>query len=234
MKSKYFLLAATLFIACSDDSSSTAPINNPVEYTYTNCLQTVFDFEKSIISTYDKDYHGLLIDSLYMDKGNASNRGKSIYIHKAYWNGNRIDSTYEANLRNGEWTYQTTVNTKETRAIRDGNITTFISTDNGISDTVTIYFDGDSLATTSRDEGGEYTSIYVLRNDTIFRPTQDDIIVKDENDINTCYMKENRNGEWITWDRYETGIKDGMILLTKTYIEDGLDHKVGTYFMFYR
>ncbi len=233
MNYKIFLLAAALFIACSDDSSSTA-VNNPVEYTYTDCIQTIFDFQKSIFSTYDKDYHGLVTDSMYWDKGTANNRGKSIYTYKAYRTGMHLDSTYESNLREGEWTYQTTVNTKETRAVRDGNITTFISTDNGISDTVTIYFDGDSLATTSRDDGGEYTSIYVLRNDTIFRPTQDDIIVKDENDINTCYMKENRNGEWITWDRYETGVKDGMILLTKTYIEDGLDHKVGTYFMFYR
>lgn len=233
MKSKYFLLAAALFIACSDDSSSTA-VNNPVEYTYTDCIQTIFDFQKSIFSTYDKDYHGLVTDSLYMDKGSASSRGKSIYIYKNYWTGTHLDSTYEANLRNGEWTYQTTVNTKETRAIRDGNITTFISTDNGISDTVTIYFDGDSLATTSRDDGGEYTSIYVLRNDTIFRPTQDEIIVMDENDKNTCYRKEHRGDVWYTWNRYETGVKDGMIILTDTHTEDGEDRKTGTYFMFYR
>ena len=75
MKSKYFLLAAALFVACSDDSSSTA-VNNSAEYTYTDCLQTVFDFEKSILSAYDKDYHGLVTDSLYMDKGSASSRGK--------------------------------------------------------------------------------------------------------------------------------------------------------------
>ena len=90
------------------------------------------------------------------------------------------------------------------------------------------------MATTSRDEDGEYTSIYVLRNDTIFRPTHEDIIVKDENDSNTCYQREFRDGEWISWDRYETGVKDGMIVLTKIYVEDGLDHKTGTYFMFRR
>lgn len=234
MKSKYFLLAATLFIACSDDSSSTAPINNPVEYTYTNCLQTVFDFEKSIISTYDKDYHGLLIDSLYMDKGNASNRGKSIYIHKAYWNGNRIDSTYEANLRNGEWTYQTTVRTQDPKVVHEGNVWTITSTAGGKNDTMTIYFDGDSLATISPYENGIDTITYVMKKDTIFRMDQNEIIVMDENDKNTCYRREHRDDIWYTWDRYETGIKDGMILLTKTYIEDGLDHKVGTYFMFYR
>jgi hypothetical protein len=233
MKTKYFLLAAALFVACSDDSSSTA-VNNPAEYTYTDCLQTVFDFEKSILSAYDKDYHGLVTDSLYMDKGSASSRGKSIYIYKAYWSGTHLDSAYEANLRNGEWAYQTTVNTKETRAIRNGNTSTLISTEDGISDTIDVYFDGDSLATTSRDEDGEYTSIYVLRNDTIFRPTHEDIIVKDENDINTCYQREFRDGEWISWDRYETGVKDGMIVLTKIYVEDGLDHKTGTYFMFRR
>ena len=44
MKSKYCLLAATLLVACSDNSSSTA-VNNPVEYTYTDCIQTIFDFQ---------------------------------------------------------------------------------------------------------------------------------------------------------------------------------------------
>ena len=34
--------------------------------------------------------------------------------------------------------------------------------------------------------------------------------------------------------RYETGVKNGMIVLTRTYIEDGLDHKTGTMFMFRR
>ncbi len=234
MKSKYFLLAATLFIACSDDSSSTAPINNPVEYTYTNCLQTVFDFEKSIISTYDKDYHGLLIDSLYMDKGNASNRGKSIYIHKAYWNGNRIDSTYEANLRNGEWTYQTTVRTQDPKVVHEGNVWTITSTAGGKNDTMTIYFDGDSLATISPYENGIDTITYVMKKDTIFRMDQNEIIVMDENDKNTCYRREHRDNIWYTWHRYETGVKDGMIIYTDTHMEDGEDRKTGTYFMFYR
>ena len=234
MKSKYFLLAATLFIACSDDSSSTAPINNPVEYTYTNCLQTVFDFEKSIISTYDKDYHGLLIDSLYMDKGNASNRGKSIYIHKAYWNGNRIDSTYEANLRNGEWTYQTTVRTQDPKVVHEGNVWTITSTAGGKNDTMTLYFYVDSLATISPYENGIDTITYVMKKDTIFRMDQNEIIVMDENDKNTCYRREHRNDIWYTWHRYETGVKDGMIIYTDTHMEDGEDRKTGTYFMFYR
>lgn len=245
MNFKYLLLAAALFVACGDDSSST-PVNDtpandtpangnkiPGDPSYTDCIQTIFEFERIEFEFYD-DFGGLVIDSMYWDKGDANNRGKSIYTYKAYWTGTHLDSTFESNLRDGEWAYQTTVNTKETRAIRNGNISTLISTDDGISDTITVYFDGDSLATTSKDEGIERTSIYVLKNDTIFRPTQDKIFVKDESDSNTCYMKENRDGEWITWDRYETGVKDGMIVLTKTYVEDGLDHKAGTYFMFRR
>jgi VCBS repeat-containing protein len=248
MKSKYLLLAAALLIACGDDSSSSPANDTPAndtpaqngngdnhraEPSYTDCIQTVFEFARIEFEFYD-DFGGLVIDSMYWDKGDANNRGKSIYTYKAYWTGTHLDSTFESNLRDGEWAYQTTVNTKETRAIREGNTSTLISTEDGISDTITVYFDGDSLATTSRDEDGEYTSIYVLRNDTIFRPTHEDIIVKDENDINTCYQRELRDGEWISWDRYETGVKDGMIVLTKIYVEDGLDHKAGTYFMFRR
>lgn len=241
MNFKYLLLAAALFVACGDDSSSTSandsPANGkriPADLSYTDCIQTVFEFQRAMLSYYGGDYSGLVVDSMYWDKGTANNRGESIYIYKAYWTGTHLDSTYEANLREGKWAYQTTINTKVPKLIQDGNITTFILTDNGVSDTTTFYFDGDSLAITSMDDGKPYTSIYVLRNDTIFRPTQDDIIVKDENDINTCYMRENYNGEWRTWDRYETGVKDGMIVLTKTYMEDGLDHNTGTYFMFRR
>ena len=234
MNYKIFLLAATLFVACSDDSSSTAPINNPVEYTYTTCLQTVFDFEKSIISTYDKDYHGLVTDSLYMDKGSASSRGKSIYIYKAYWSGTHLDSAYEANLRNGEWAYQTTVNALEPKVVHEGNIWTITATAGGKSDTMTIYFDGDSLATISSYENGKDTIIYVMKKDTLFRMDQYEIIVMDENDKNTCYRREHRDGIWYTWNRYETGIKDGMVIYTDTHMEDGEDRKTGTYFMFYR
>ena len=232
MKSKYFLLAAALFVACSDDSSSTA-VNNSAEYTYTDCLQTVFDFEKTILSTYDKDFHGLIIDSLYMDKGSANSRGKSIYIYKNYWTGIRIDSTYEANLRNGEWTYQTTVR-KQPKVAREGNVWTITATDGGVGDTITVYYDGDSLATTASDEEGKFTITYVMKTDTIFRMDEKEIIVMDENDKNTCYRREHRDGIWYTWNRYETGVKDGMIILTDTHTEDGEDRKTGTYFMFYR
>ena len=239
MNSKILLLAAALFVACSDDTSSTAPINNPptnnpVGYTYTNCLQTVFDYKRSTLSIYDKDYHGLVPDSLYMDKGSASNRGKSIYIYKDYWNGTHLDSVYEANLRNGEWTYQTTVRTQEPTVVHEGNIWTITETVGDVSNTMTIYFDGDSLATTSTDEDGEFTITYVMKTDTIFRIDYNEIIVMDENDKNTCYRKEHRGDIWYTWNRYETGVKDGMVILTDTHTEDGEDRKTGTYFFLYR
>ena len=239
MKSKILLLAAALFIACSDDSSSTSANNittnnsqNLAEPSYTNCIQTVFELEKAETFSFSED--GIAIDSAYWDKGSANNRGNSIYIYKNYWTGTHLDSTYEAELHNGEWTYQTTINTTETKFFREGNISTLISTKDGISDTTITYFDGDSLATTYTDEGSKYTSIYVLKNDTIFKPTQDRIIVMDENDKNTCYEKEYYDGKWSTWDRYEAGIKNGMIALTKIYIDKGLDSKTVTFFMFRR
>ena len=155
----------------------------------------------------------------------------SIYIYKAYWTGTHLDSTYEANLRNGEWTYQTTINTTETKFIREGNISTLISTKDGISDTTITYFDGDSLASTYTDEGSKYTSIYVLKNDTIFRPDQNQITVMDENDNNTCYQKGFYDGEWVIWNRYEAGIKNGILTLTKTIIDEGIDGKTVTFFI---
>lgn len=236
MNFKLLLLTAALFIACSENSNSTSANDtstnnsqNSADLSYTNCIQTVFEFQRAEFSSFSEN--GLYVDSAYWDKGTANNRGNSIYIYKTYWTGTHLDSTYEANLRDGEWTYQTTINTTETKVFNEGNISTIISTKDGISDTVTTYFDGDSLATTRNEEGTKYTSIYVLKNDTIFRPNQSQIIVMDENDKNTCYQKDLYDGEWITWDRYEAGIKNGMIVLTKTYIEDGLDHKTATFFM---
>ena len=201
MNSKIFLLAAALFVACSDDSSSTAPVNNsptnnPVGYTYTNCLQTVFDYKRSTLSIYDKDYHGLVPDS--------------------------------------QWTYQTTVRTQEPTVVHEGNIWTITETVGDVSNTMTIYFDGDSLATTSSDEEGKFTITYVMKTDTIFRIDYNEIIVMDENDKNTCYRKEHRGDIWYTWNRYETGVKDGMVILTDTHTEDGEDRKTGTYFFLYR
>ena len=239
MKSKYFLLAAALFVACSDDSSSTSvndtPNNNGqnlAESSYTNCIQTVFEFEKAETFSFSED--GIAIDSAYWDKGSVNNRGNSIYIYKNYWTGTHLDSTYEAELHNGEWAYRTTINTAETKFFHEGNINTLISTKDGISDTVITYFDGDSLATTSTEKGRKETSIYVLKNDTIFKPKYDRIIVMDENDKNICYEKEYYDGKWSTWDRYEAGIKNGMIALTKIYIDEGLDGKTVTFFMFHR
>ena len=99
---------------------------------------------------------------------------------------------------------------------------------------MTIYFDGDSLATTSSDEEGEFTITYVMKTDTIFRIDYNEIIGMDENDKNTCYRKEHRGDIWYTWNRYETGVKDGMVILTDTHTEDGEDRKTGTYFFSYR
>ena len=241
MNFKYLLLAAALLVACGDDSSST-PVNDPpakeekipADPSYTDCIQTVFESFTADYSLYGAETGGLIIDSMYWDKGDADSRGESIYIYKAYWNGTHLDSTYEANLHEGEWSYRTVLNTKKATVTKNGNITTFTLTDNGDTDTRTVYFDGDSLAISHMEDGENYTSIYVLKNDTIFRPTQDEFIAKDENDINTCYLKENYGGELVVRNRYETGVKNGMIFLTRTYIEDGIEGKIATFFMFRR
>ena len=79
--------------------------------------------EKMEINMVDENANGLVPDSAYWDKGTVKNRGKSIYIWKAYWSNEKVDSTYEANLRNGEWTYQTTVIPHDSiKVTHEGNV----------------------------------------------------------------------------------------------------------------
>ena len=198
---------------------------------FANCLQAIFEMERMEINMFDENTNGLVPDSAYWDKGTAESRGKSIYIWKAYWNNEKLDSIYEANLRNGEWTYQTTVIPENVIEVtHEGNVWTIGGTIENMKRPTVIYYDGDSVATTTYDEDGEYTFIYVMKNDTIFRVDENDIIVMDEKDTNTCYEKDGRDNYQTTWYRYETGFIDGRPTLTRTYIEDGLDHKTVTYF----
>ena len=238
MKFKSILLASALFIACGEDSSGISANNDIGTYNYKNCIQTIFDYEVSSITMFDTKFDGLLIDSLYVDKGNENTRGNRIYTWKGYYKNGVIDSTYEGDFRDGEWQYRGTKYNANYDIKHEGNVWTIGgSVNNTAGNPTTIYYDGDSLATTSTNEEGTYTTIiYVLKNDTLFRADQNDIIVMDEHDSNICYDKENRNGKWYTWDRYNTGVKDDMVILTKTYIdnEDGLDHKAMTYFMYWR
>ena len=73
-----------------------------------------------------------------------------------------------------------------------------------------------------------------MRNDTLFRRSENEIIVNDEKDTNTCYVKDGRDDYVTTWYRYDTEVKNDKVIVSKTYIEDGLDNKVMTYFMFRR
>jgi len=236
MKFKFILLASVLFIACGEDSSGISANNETAAYNYTNCIQTVFDYEKSQITMYDADFAGLLIDSAYVDKGNENTRGNRIYTWKGYYKNGVIDSVYEGDYRDGEWEYRGTKNKANYNIKHEGNIWTISASANDAVNPTIIYFDGDSLATTSTDEGNTDTIIYVLKNDTLYRADQNQIIVMDEHDSNICYEKENRDGKWYTWHRFNSGVKDDMVILTKTYIdyEDGLDHKAMTYFMYWR
>ena len=216
MKKKIILLLSALILSSQS---------------FANCLQAVFEMERIEIAMFDENYDGLVPDSAYWDKGTAESRGKSIYIWKAYWNNEKLDSIYEANLRNGEWTYQTTVIPPNIiQVTHEGNVWTIGGTIENMKSPSTTYFDGDSIATTLYEEDGEYTFIYIMKNDTIFRVDENDIIVMDEKDTNTCYQKDGRDNYQTTWYRYETAVINGKPTITKTYIEDGLDHKTVTYF----
>lgn len=103
MKTKYFLLAAALFVACSDDSSSTSvndtPNNNGqtlAELSYTNCIQTIFEFQRRKTSSFSEN--GIAIDSVYWDYGSANNRGNSIYTYKNYWTGTHLKTIGPAHI----------------------------------------------------------------------------------------------------------------------------------------
>ena len=232
MKLKFILLAAVLFIACGEDSSGISANNEIVAYNYKNCIQTIFDYEKFRITMYDANFAGLIVDSVYVDKGDENTRGNRIYTWKSYYKNGIIDSIYEGDYRDGEWQYRGSKDIANYKLNHEGNVWTITNT--STNDVESIYLDGDSLAIT--DENDTHTSIYVLKNDTLYRADQKEIIVMDEHDSNICYYKENRDGKWYTWDRYNTGVKDDMVILTKTYIdnEDGLDHKAMTYFMYWR
>lgn len=201
-------------------------------FTFANCLDAVFEFEQASIATYDQTFDGLILDSMYVDKGNANTRGNRLYIWKAYYKDGFIDSTYEGDYRDGTWDYRETkiaatyqVEHQENTWIFEGTTT------DGLKDTMTIYFDGDSIATTSTDEGGTYTNIYVMKKDTLFRVSESEIIVLDEKDTNTCYVKNSRDDYNTIWYRYESSVQGKYVVLSITYIEEGLDRKVMTYYM---
>ncbi len=195
-----------------------------------NCLEYMMKFQVATIAMYDKDFDGLLLDSIYVDKGTANNRGERIYTWKGYYKDGTLDSIYEGDYRNGEWQYLGTKNTSSVTVTHEGNNWTLVGeTINGDPQTK-YYFDGDSLAIVTSDEGDEYTDIYVLRNDTLFRPSEDEITVMDEKDNNTCYVKNKYDNYAIIWYRYEVSFQDDKVILSKTYIEEELDNKVMTYF----
>lgn len=196
-----------------------------------NCLKTIFDFERYEYLLHDKEYGGLVLDSMYVDKGTANNRGERIYTWKGYYKDGILDSVHEGEYRDGKWEYRDTKYSLNINITHEGNVWTIIGTSGEEEIKDVIYFDGDSLAVTTTDEDDEYTSIYVMKNDTLFMPSEDQAIVMDETDTNTCYQKEYYDGTWTTWHRIETSVQDGKLIVSKTYIEEGLDNKVMIYYM---
>ena len=196
-----------------------------------NCIKTIFDFQRYGYLTYDKDYDGFVLDSMYVDKGTAENRGEHIYIMKNYYKDGLLDSVHEGDYREGKWEYRDTKYNGNINVTHEGNVWTIEGTMNEQEIKEIVYFDGDSLATTTTDEDGEYTSIYVLKNDTIFRSSEDQIIVMDETDTNTCYQKDYYEGTWTAWDRFEISVQEEKIIVSKTYMAEGLDQKVMIYYM---
>ncbi len=195
-----------------------------------NCLEYMMKFQATTLAMYDKDFDGLVLDSMYVDKGTANNRGEHIYTWRGYYKDGALDSIYEGNYWNGEWQYQGTKNSSSIMVTHEDNVWTLIGeTING--DILTkYYFDEDSLTIVASDEDDEYADIYVLRNDTLFRPSDDEIIVMDDKDTNTCYVKNKYDNYTTIWYRYEVSFQDGKVVLSKTYIEEELDNKVMIYF----
>lgn len=195
-----------------------------------NCLEFMMKYQAATIAMYDKDFDGLVFDSMYVDKGTANNRGERIYTWKGYYKDGALDSIYEGDYRNGEWQYRGTKNTSTVKVTHEGNVWTLTGETIG-GDTLTkYYFDGDSLTIITFDEEDEYTDIYVLRNDTLFRPSDDEIIVMDEKDTNTCYVKNKYDNYAVIWYRYELSSQNDKVVLSKTYIEEELDNKLMIYF----
>lgn len=214
MKKIILILALTLFSVVS-----------------ANCLNTIFEFQRYDFFMYDKDYDGLVLDSMYVDKGTANNRGELIYTWKGYYKDGILNSVHEGEYHDGKWEYRDTKINSNINIIHEGNVWTIAGTLDNYEIMDIVYFDGDSLAVTTNDEDGEYINIYVLKNDTLFRLSENQIIVMDETDTNTCYQKKYYDGTWTTWERFEISVQDGKLIVSKTYIEEGLDNKVMIYYM---
>lgn len=196
-----------------------------------NCLNTVFEFQRYDFFMYDKDHGGLVLDSMYVDKGTANNRGELIYTWKGYYKDGILNSVHEGEYYEGKWEYRDTKINSNINIIHEGNVWTIAGTLDNYEIMDIVYFDGDSLAVTTNDEDGEYINIYVLKNDTLFRLSENQIVVMDETDTNTCYQKKYYDGTWTTWERFEISVQDGKFIVSKTYIEEGLDNKVMIYYM---
>lgn len=52
----------------------------------------------------------------------------------------------------------------------------------------------------------------------------------DENDTNTCYVKNKYDNYAVIWYRYELSSQNDKVVLSKTYIEEELDNKLMIYF----
>ncbi len=172
-------------------------------------------------------------DSMYLDKGNAENRGKSIYIMKYYYSDSGIDSIYEANYREATgWTTQVTP-MKKYKIIKEGDLTVIISTEDNNS-TISFYVDEDSLAIFEEEDGEKYSTTYRLKNDTLFRTEYgnepDEMTYPDPADTNTCYQSLKRSNGWNVFERYESKMQNDTLVTTRTYMEDGIDFKTYVYF----
>lgn len=220
---KKFLFALALFISAS--------------HSFANCATDYFNMLKSGYLVYTGVITNYFPDSMYVDKGNAENRGKSIYIMKYYYSDSGIDSIYEANYREATgWTTQVTP-MKKYDITKEGDLTVLRNVED-YNSTISFYVEDDSMAVFEEENGEEYgeeySSIYYLKNDTLFRieygNEPDEMTYPDPADTNTCYQSLKGSNGWNVWYRHESKMQNDTLVITRTYMEDGMDFKTYVYF----
>lgn len=216
---KKFLFALALFISAS--------------HSFANCATDYFNMLKSGYLAYTGVITNYFPDSMYVDKGNAENRGKSIYIMKYYYSNSGIDSIYEANYREATgWTTQVTP-MKKYDITKEGDLTVLRNVED-YNSTISFYVEDDSMAVFEEENGEKYSSIYFLKNDTLFRieygNEPDEMTYPDPADTNTCYQSSKGSNGWNVWYRHESKMQNDTLVITRTYMEDGMDFKTYVYF----
>lgn len=193
---------------------------------FANCVRDYFDIIKADqFLRYTEGYDGLMIDSMFVDKGNAENRGQRLYTAKYVWDDNKLSRIEQADYKDGQW-INYTENVNES----------FSLTDNGDTPKLVVYWGGevltDASVTINEDtllmKESDYTILYVMSNDSLYRPHEDEVIVADPENENLCYVKSTNS--YNIWDHIEITKDNETTIVKKTHYEEGKESKIMTYF----